>query len=99
MVAHNWSGLSRGVFMSDVAVQVIELDQDEGRGQTVVVMGEVRKSYGSRVVLDGVNISVRSGEKVALIGPSGSGKTTILRLVMGLDKPDHGTIEICGDYL
>lgn len=67
--------------------------------QPVLSIRGLTKSYGSRTILDGIDLDVAPGEKVALIGPSGSGKTTVLRLAMGLEKPDGGTINICGDYL
>lgn len=57
------------------------------------------KRYGSRTILNGIDLDVAAKEKVALIGPSGSGKTTVLRMVMGLEKPDGGTINICDNYL
>ena len=57
------------------------------------------KRYGTRTILDGIDLDVAAKEKVALIGPSGSGKTTVLRTVMGLERPDEGTINICGRYL
>jgi polar amino acid transport system ATP-binding protein len=69
------------------------------QAQALVSMRGIRKSYGDRVILDSIDIDVAAGEKVALIGPSGSGKTTILRLAIGLVKPDAGTIRIAGDYL
>lgn len=56
----------------------------------------VRKSFGRRTVLDGVDLTVRRGEIVAVLGPSGGGKTTLLRLVAGFDRPDDGTIAIAG---
>ncbi len=62
-------------------------------------MREISKSYGDRKILDHIDLDVAPGEKVALIGPSGSGKTTILRLAIGLVKPDAGTINIAGRYL
>jgi polar amino acid transport system ATP-binding protein len=65
----------------------------------LVSMRSISKSYGERKILDGISLDVALGEKVALIGPSGSGKTTILRLAIGLVKPDEGTIWIDGDYL
>jgi polar amino acid transport system ATP-binding protein len=65
----------------------------------IVSMRGVSKSYGDRKILDAIDLDVTAGEKVALIGPSGSGKTTILRLAIGLVKPDEGTIEIDGQYL
>jgi putative ABC transport system ATP-binding protein len=53
---------------------------------------------GSEVVkaLDGVDISIRQGEIVAILGPSGSGKTTLLNLLSGLDAPTEGTLRIAG---
>jgi polar amino acid transport system ATP-binding protein len=65
----------------------------------LISMDGISKSYGDRKILDNVSLSVAPGEKVSLVGPSGSGKTTILRLAIGLIKPDHGTIEIDGEYL
>jgi len=65
----------------------------------LVSMDGISKSYGDRKILDRITFDVAPGEKVALIGPSGSGKTTILRLAIGLVKPDGGTIRIDGDYL
>jgi polar amino acid transport system ATP-binding protein len=62
-------------------------------------MRGVAKSYGERKVLDHIDLNVAPREKVAVIGPSGSGKTTILRIAIGLVKPDEGTIRIDGAYL
>lgn len=62
-------------------------------------MQDVTISYGNRTVLDSLTLDVRTAERVAIIGPSGSGKTTILRLVMGLERPSSGHIQIDGHYL
>src|SRR5690242_10534008 len=62
-------------------------------------MRGVCKSYGDRKILDRIDLDVTAREKVAIIGPSGSGKTTILRIAIGLVKPDEGTIRIAGEYL
>ena len=59
----------------------------------------ISKSYGGRKILDRIDLDVAAREKVAIIGPSGSGKTTILRVAIGLVKPDEGTIRIDGAYL
>jgi polar amino acid transport system ATP-binding protein len=68
-------------------------------GDVILSVRGLTKSYGERRILQGVNIDIAPGEKVSLIGPSGSGKTTVLRLVMGLEKPDAGNIRIDGQYL
>jgi len=67
--------------------------------QPIASMRGIVKTYGTRTILDHVDLDVSPGEKVAVIGPSGSGKTTILRLMIGLTEPDSGTIQIEGEYL
>jgi polar amino acid transport system ATP-binding protein len=62
-------------------------------------MRGVTKRFGDNTVLDGLDLDVASGEKVVIIGPSGSGKTTILRVLMTLERPEEGTIEVDGRYL
>jgi polar amino acid transport system ATP-binding protein len=62
-------------------------------------MVDVSKAFGAHRVVDALNLSIAPAEKVAIIGPSGSGKTTILRLAIGLERPDAGLIRIDGKYL
>jgi putative spermidine/putrescine transport system ATP-binding protein len=59
-------------------------------------MEGLRRQYGPVVALDGVDLTVRAGELVALLGPSGCGKTTTLRLLAGLEDADAGTITVGG---
>ena len=56
----------------------------------------VSKRYGPLTVLDGLDLDVARGEKVAIIGPSGSGKTTVLRMLMTLETIDDGVIFVDG---
>ncbi|MFD1928270.1 ectoine/hydroxyectoine ABC transporter ATP-binding protein EhuA [Sporosarcina siberiensis] len=60
---------------------------------------DVHKSFGEVDVLKGINLSIQPGEKIALIGPSGSGKTTIIRLLMTLEQPTAGKMEVNGKNL
>ena len=56
----------------------------------------LRKSYGSRTVVDGVRLAVKSGEVVGLLGPNGAGKTTSFYMIVGLVRADAGAITIDG---
>jgi len=57
----------------------------------------VRKSYGGREVVAGIDLDLRPGECYGLLGPNGAGKTTTLRLALGLVAPDAGTIRVLGE--
>lgn len=50
----------------------------------------LKKSFGNRVILDDINLTVKDDEILCIVGPSGAGKTTLLRCITGLDTPDSG---------
>jgi phospholipid/cholesterol/gamma-HCH transport system ATP-binding protein len=56
----------------------------------------LHKAFGKQVVLDRVDFEVREGETVALLGPSGTGKSVLLKHIIGLIKPDRGTVIVDG---
>jgi phospholipid/cholesterol/gamma-HCH transport system ATP-binding protein len=62
----------------------------------MIELRDVHKRFGKQVVLNGVDFEVREGETVALMGPSGTGKSVLLKHVIGLIKPDSGTIIVDG---
>jgi phospholipid/cholesterol/gamma-HCH transport system ATP-binding protein len=59
----------------------------------------VTKSFGRKLVLDGVDIQVRTGESLVIIGGSGSGKSVLLKCLLGLLRPNAGSIEIDGEAM
>ena len=67
--------------------------------EPVLELKDVVKYYGDTAVLDGISFRVYHGETKIIIGASGSGKSTILKLIMGLDKPDSGKILVDGEEI
>ena len=67
-----------------------------GAERPALVLRDLRKTFGSAVAVDGVDLEVQRGEFLTLLGPSGSGKTTTLRMIAGFMGPTGGTIEIDG---
>lgn len=62
----------------------------------MITLDGIRKSYGSRSVLEGVSLSLAPGRITALVGPNGSGKTTLIKLILGLSRPDAGRLSLDG---
>ena len=61
-----------------------------------VMLDGVSRSFGSVRAVDGVTIDVGRGETVALLGPNGAGKTTTITMLLGLERPDEGTVAVLG---
>ena len=59
-----------------------------------VILRDVSKAYGTKVVLDKISLTIEAGQTAALIGPSGGGKSTILRCINGLNSFDSGDITV-----
>jgi ABC-type multidrug transport system ATPase subunit len=56
----------------------------------------LRKSFGTTVALDGVDLTVDAGQVFAMLGPNGAGKTTLVRILATLLSPDGGTARVAG---
>jgi ABC-type polar amino acid transport system ATPase subunit len=69
-------------------------DGRPGRGDVVVQLEGIRKSFGQTEVLHGVDLTVHAGEHVVVFGPSGSGKSTLLRTINLLEEPSAGSVRV-----
>ena len=65
-------------------------------GEPLLRVSGLRKVYGGRTAVDGIDFAIRPGERVALVGPNGAGKTTTLMSCLGVVRPDAGSIELLG---
>lgn len=63
-------------------------------GDQVAVLEDLRKSYGSRVIYDGFSLTIRRGERWAVMGRNGAGKTTLLKMIAGASEPDSGSVRL-----
>src|SRR6187399_439107 len=63
-------------------------------GDQVVTLQQVRKAYGRRVVHDGINLTIRRGERWCVMGRNGAGKSTLLKMVAGALTPDSGSVTL-----
>jgi phospholipid/cholesterol/gamma-HCH transport system ATP-binding protein len=72
--------------------------EESGRDRSApaVVVERLHKSFGSQRVLNGISLTVSRGETLAVLGRSGTGKSVLLRLIIGLQKPDSGSVRIHG---
>jgi ATPase subunit of ABC transporter with duplicated ATPase domains len=76
--------------------KVVDFDfrQPPRSGEQVIVIEDIHKAYGRRVIYDGFNLTVRRGERWSVMGRNGAGKTTLLKMIAGALPPDTGKIEI-----
>lgn len=82
--------------LSVVPVNDADEHHTAGVGADAVLLTGVRRTFGTSVAVDRMDLHVRPGELYALLGPNGAGKTTTLRMIAGLLRPDTGTIRIFG---
>ena len=96
----DWAGRSHfnpGVSSQTAAVEGVPAKA--ARGEPMVRLEAVRKSFGENLVLDGIDLSVGLGEVLVVIGPSGSGKSTLLRCINLLEPIQSGRIFLEGDEI
>lgn len=75
----------------------IDFTSSDRQSKKLLVARQLTKSFGQKLVLNGVDLTLTPGTRLGLIGPNGSGKTTLLRLLIGMIKPDGGEIERAED--
>ncbi len=80
--------------IDQIAVKQGQAEQDGSA--PVIAVEDVHKSYGSQKVLNGISLAVKRGETLAVLGRSGTGKSVLLRLIIGLQRPDSGSVRIHG---
>jgi phospholipid/cholesterol/gamma-HCH transport system ATP-binding protein len=66
-------------------------------GKTPIEIKGLRKAFGKQTVLNGIDLEVARGETLTVLGQSGSGKSVLLKLLIGLEKPDAGSVRIHGE--
>ena len=72
----------------------IKFGEREFHGDEVMVIKDLKKSFGGRVLFDHVDLEVVGGERIALLGDNGTGKSTLIKLIMGEEEPDSGRIRL-----
>jgi zinc transport system ATP-binding protein len=66
---------------------------------SILTVANLNFRYGQSLILSEVSFDLESGDYLALAGPNGAGKTTLVKLILGLEKKDSGTIELLGQPL
>jgi len=81
---------------AQIAVAQIAVPATDPARPAIVLHGLTRRYADGSAGLDGVDLTIDSGESVAIVGPTGSGKSTLLNLIAGLDRPTAGTVTVGG---
>jgi phospholipid/cholesterol/gamma-HCH transport system ATP-binding protein len=82
----------------DTIDQIAAQPEDAEKDSSVpaVAVEDLHKSFGTQRVLNGISLTVKRGETLAVLGRSGTGKSVLLRLIIGLQNPDSGSVRIHG---
>ncbi|MEM9434515.1 MAG: ATP-binding cassette domain-containing protein [Pseudomonadota bacterium] len=84
----------RAAQISRQGTAAMELHSGPKSGRQVVVAEGISKAFGDRQIVKDFSIKIARGDRVALVGPNGVGKTTLLRLLIGQQEPDKGTVKL-----
>jgi ABC transport system ATP-binding/permease protein len=72
----------------------LELDSGTQSGKRVIEAKQISKIFGDKIIVDGFDLRVQRGDRVAFVGPNGVGKTTLLKMLTGETLPDSGTVQL-----
>ena len=72
----------------------VRFGEREFRGDEVMTIKNLQKSFGDRTLFSDVNLEVAGGERIALLGDNGTGKSTLLKIIMGEEEPDSGKLRM-----
>lgn len=69
----------------------------QNNSEYIIEISDLKKSYGDNHVLNGFNMNLKKGENLVIMGKSGSGKSVMIKCLIGLEKPDNGSIIVMGE--
>ena len=69
------------------------------KDESVIAINGLYKSFGELAVLKGIDLNVFKGENVGVLGKSGSGKSVLIKIIVGLLKPDKGEVVVLGEHV
>src|ERR1700709_1133404 len=73
------------------------IENDNKKQELVIEIKGLQKSFGEKEVLKNINLDLKKGENVVVLGRSGTGKSVTIQCIIGLLKPDGGTLKVFGD--
>lgn len=71
---------------------ILDFGGRQGTSNQVLEVSDLSKSFSGKHLFRGISFKIKAGEKVGLIGPNGIGKTTLLKIILGIEPPDHGWV-------
>lgn len=85
--------------MAEARMDATQAEEPEEQAPPMVEIRQLVKQFGKVRAVNGLDMTIRTGETFGLIGPNGSGKTTLIRMLVGLVRPTSGTITIMGEQV